>query len=166
VPTRLSAWGSLRSAHPAAATHISNRPPLRHYKAVMNVSRRHIPSGAALAGLIALAGHALAPSLARTEEPPKMSAAFERFKYSLFEDPGLVHAGGARHSDAGVAAGRRAQARRGYAHCLAAWLARRHRTRRAALPSGRAATRRAVRGRAGAAGGLQVRRDAGTNPPK
>jgi HEAT repeat protein len=53
----------------------------------MNVSRRHVLSAAALAGPIALASHALRPSLALAEEPPKMSAAFQRFKFSFFEDP-------------------------------------------------------------------------------
>jgi HEAT repeat protein len=53
----------------------------------MHVSRRHFLSGAALAILIVLGGHALAPSLARAEEPAKPSPAFQRFKFSFFEDP-------------------------------------------------------------------------------
>lgn len=58
----------------------------------MDVSRRHMLSSAALglvgfAGLLTLAGRGFAPSLARAEGPPKMSAAFERFKFSFFKDP-------------------------------------------------------------------------------
>jgi HEAT repeat protein len=53
----------------------------------MHVSRRHILSAVVLAGLLGLAGRALTPSLARTEEPVKGSVAFERFKFSFFEDP-------------------------------------------------------------------------------
>ena len=53
----------------------------------MDVSRRRILSDAALAGLIALGGYALAPSYACAVEPTKPSAAFRRFKFSFFDDP-------------------------------------------------------------------------------
>lgn len=53
----------------------------------MTISRRRILRCAALASLIWPAGRVLAPRLARTAEPPKPSAAFERFKFSFFEDP-------------------------------------------------------------------------------
>jgi HEAT repeats len=53
----------------------------------MNISRRRILSGAAPAGLTCLAGSVVASISAPAEEPRKMSAAFERFKFSFFEDP-------------------------------------------------------------------------------
>jgi HEAT repeats len=54
---------------------------------MMNTSRRHVLSGASLAGLLALAGRSVAPTAAHADEPPKPSAAFQRFKFSFFEDP-------------------------------------------------------------------------------
>jgi HEAT repeat protein len=53
----------------------------------MGIARRHFVQSTALAGLTWLAGRAFAPTSARAEEPHKMSAAFERFKFSFFEDP-------------------------------------------------------------------------------
>jgi HEAT repeats len=53
----------------------------------MNVSRRRILQSAALASPTWLAGRLLTPRLARADEPQKPSAAFQRFKFSFFEDP-------------------------------------------------------------------------------
>jgi hypothetical protein len=56
---------------------------------------RRIPRGAAavLAGVLGLAGLALAPGLVAAEEPSKMSAAFERFRFKFFEDPNSARDG-------------------------------------------------------------------------
>jgi hypothetical protein len=53
----------------------------------MNVSRRRILQSAALASPTWLAGRLLTPRLARADEPQMPSAAFQRFKFSFFDDP-------------------------------------------------------------------------------
>ncbi len=53
----------------------------------MDVLRRRILLTAALVSLTWLAGHAVAPRFARADESPAPSAAFQRFKFSFFEDP-------------------------------------------------------------------------------
>jgi hypothetical protein len=53
----------------------------------MHGSRRHIVLAAGLTGLIEVAGYSMVPALGRAAEPPKPSPAFQRFKFSFFEDP-------------------------------------------------------------------------------
>lgn len=56
-------------------------------RATMNVSCRRILLIAGAAGVTSLVIYWLSPFLARADELPKPSAAFQRFKFSFFEDP-------------------------------------------------------------------------------
>ena len=93
---------------------------------------------------------------------PRRSAAFERFRFSFFDDPDL--APGSRHPGARRSRRRRARASGRDAHRLPPRQPRNHRPRRAVLGQGGAASGGALRSRALGATGLELEPDASWLP--